>query len=66
MSYFYPGDRVVIFAHWSSFYRQQGTVNATTPHLMVTVDGDTYPMRMGERECIRIDDAPEPMTAGGE
>ncbi len=57
MSYFYPGDRVLIFAQWSSFYRKHGTVTQTAPYLMVRVDDDTYPMRMGERECVRLEES---------
>ncbi len=45
-----------------SFYRQRGTVTSTRPYLMVRVDGDTYPMRMGERECVRLEERPLSMT----
>jgi hypothetical protein len=57
MSYFYVGDRVLVFAQWSSFYRMNGTVEATKPRLMVRIDGDSYPIAMGERECIRIEES---------
>jgi hypothetical protein len=57
MSYFYVGDRVLVFALWSSFYRMNGTVTATKPRLMVRIDGDSYPIAMGERECIRIEES---------
>ena len=56
-SYFYVGDRVLVFAAWSSFYRMNGTVVATAPRLMVRLDGDSLPLAMGERECIRIEES---------
>ncbi len=57
MSFFYPGDRVLVFAHWSSFYQQRGTVAQTKPHLMVRIDGDSLPLRMGEREVVRLEES---------
>ena len=44
------GDRVIVSAQWSSFYTMRGTVTQTAPHLMILIDRDTYPIRVGERE----------------
>ncbi len=44
--------RIVVIARWSSFYGMHGKVTQTTPYLMVLIDGDTYPIRVGEREVI--------------
>lgn len=46
-------DRVLVTANWSSFCGMRGTVKSTQPHLMVLLDGDSYPIRFGERECSR-------------
>lgn len=53
----YPGDRVLVFAYWSSFYKMAGTVTQVAPYLMVRVDGDSYPIRMGDRECVRLEES---------
>lgn len=53
-----PGARIIVTAQWSSFYGMKGTVNATSPHLMITIDGDTYPIRMGAREVAPLETAP--------
>ncbi len=54
-----PGDRVSFVALWSSFLGQNGTVVAISPHLMVRLDGDTYPMRVHPKEvsilCAMVD-----------
>ncbi len=65
MSQFYVGDRVLMFAMWSSFYKMKGTVTAVAPHLKVLVDDDKYPLRMGPRECVHLEEPTRPMTAGG-
>jgi hypothetical protein len=58
------GDRIVVTAQWSSFYRMRGIVVAVTPHLMVLIDDDAYPIRMGEREVTR--ESVEPTWTAGE
>ncbi len=58
------GDRVVVTAQWSSFVGMRGLVVAVTPHLMVLIDGDAYPIRMGEREVTR--ERVEPTWTAGE
>lgn len=57
------GDRVEVTAQWSSFYRMRGRVTATVPHLMVLIDDDAYPIRVGEREVTRLE-SEHHMTAG--
>jgi len=49
------GDRVEVHAQWCSFYRSRGVVTAVKPHLMIVVDGDTYPIRFGEREVSVVE-----------
>lgn len=50
--------RVIVSANWSSFYGMAGEVIQTSPHLMVRLDGDKFPMRFGEREV-----SPEPESS---
>lgn len=58
------GDRIVVTAQWSSFYGMRGEVVSVTPHTMVIIDGDTYPIRVGDREIAK--DVRDPTwTAGG-
>jgi len=52
------GDRIRFVAHWSSFHGMRGVVQQLRPHVMVLIDGDTYPIRVGEREVI-VDAIPE-------
>ncbi len=47
-----PGDRVVVVAHWSTFRGMRGRVVATSPHLMILIDDDKYPIRVGTREVV--------------
>ncbi len=47
-----PGDRVVVVAHWSTFRGMRGRVVATMPHLMILIDDDKYPIRVGTREVV--------------
>jgi ribosomal protein L24 len=58
------GDRVVVVAHWSSFRGMRGEVVQVTPHTMVLIDGDTYPIRVGDREIAK-ETSPPIWTAGG-
>jgi len=44
------GDRVVVTAQWSSFAGMRGVVTATSPHLMILIDRDKYPIRVGVKE----------------
>jgi len=48
------GDRVLFTAMWSSFFGMKGRVEQLTPHIMVRIDGDSYPIRVGSRE-ITVD-----------
>ncbi len=48
-----PGDRVRVVAPWSSFKDQRGELVTTEPHVMVRIDGDSYPIRMGRGEVVR-------------
>ncbi len=59
------GDRVVFVAQWSSFYRMKGRVTQVTPHTMIIVDGDSYPIRVGEKE-IALDEPSVPNMTGAE
>lgn len=52
------GDPIVFTAQWSSFYGFRGRVVATSPHLMVLLDGDRSSIRVSERE-VALD---EPST----
>ena len=44
------GDRVAITSDWSSFRGQRGTVIQTHPYITVQIDGDSTPIRIGDRE----------------
>ncbi len=44
------GDRVRVTAAWSSFVGMAGVVKQVQPHLMILLDGDRMPIRVGERE----------------
>ncbi len=52
------GDPVIVTAHWSSFRGMRGRVTQTSPHLMILIERDTYPIRVGVRE-VTVD---EPST----
>lgn len=52
------GDRVVVVAMWSSFHTMKGRVTALTPHLMIIIDHDLHPIRVGEREIALLEPAP--------
>ena len=57
------GDRVVVTAMWSSFHTMKGRVVATAPHLMILIDHDVHPIRVGEREVAIISDQLNPTGA---
>ncbi len=59
------GDRVRVVAHWSSFVGMKGRVVSTSPHLMVRLDGDTYPLRIEEPSVV-IDEPSEISLTGAE
>lgn len=46
------GERVIGVAPWSSFRGKRGVVTQTEPFLMVRVDEDERPIRMGDGEVI--------------
>jgi hypothetical protein len=49
---FRVGDRVSVNAHWSSFYGMRARVVETRPVLMILIDGDRLPIRVGEQEIL--------------
>lgn len=49
-----PGDRIEVTASWSSFRGQRGRIVATAPHLMVVLDDDPRPMRVGQTEVAPL------------
>ncbi len=51
----YRGDRVLVTAMWSTYVGMYGVVTATSPHLMIKLDGDRLPIRVGDREVSRSD-----------
>ena len=52
------GDRVIVHAHWSTFYKQRGVVESVSPHLMIKLDGDLFAMRFGNGEVSRDESTP--------
>lgn len=50
-----PGDRVKCVGLANSFRGQLGTVHTVKP-LMVTVDGDKFPMAFSPREIVPLVD----------
>lgn len=46
------GERVIVIAPWSTFRGERGVVVQTRPHLMVRLDDDPRPLRMGDGEVI--------------
>ena len=60
-----PGDRVVFTAQWSSFYGMRGAVAAVRPNMMVLLDGDSHPIRVGPKE-VTSDEPTEPSLTGAE
>ena len=58
------GDRVLVTAHWSSFYRMQGVVKQTKPHVMVLLDGDQHPMRLDDCSLRTLEEEHQPWVLG--
>ena len=56
------GRRVEFVATWSSFVGMLGTIVQVRPHLMVRLDDDPRPIRVGDREVLLIE---EPQHIGG-
>jgi hypothetical protein len=48
------GDRVHFTSLWSTFAGLAGYVTATTPHLMVLIDGDRLPVRVHAKEVAQM------------
>ncbi len=48
------GQRVLFIARWSTFLGKRGHVSQTAP-LMVVMDDDPKPIRVGEREVIPLE-----------
>ncbi len=61
-----PGDRVVVTAQWSSFFGMKGAVASVRPHLMILIDGDKFPIRVGAKEITPEDLPTEPNMSGAE
>lgn len=60
------GQRVLFIASWSSFKGKRGHVCQTEPVLMVVMDDDPKPIRVGEREVIPLDFDSRRHLAGAE
>ena len=60
----YVGDRVHVVEPWSSFRGMRGTVTQVRPYIMILIDGDRLPIRVGEREIAR--EANDPSLTGAE
>lgn len=59
------GDSVVVTAQWSSFFGMKGKVTQVHPHPMIVIEGDSYPIRVGEKE-IALDLPSNPNLTGAE
>jgi hypothetical protein len=46
------GTRVLITAGWSSFHHRRGVITQIEPFIMVLLEGERKPLRMGHREFI--------------
>lgn len=51
------GDAVLVVAPWSSFHGMRGEVTQAEPHVMVLLDGETKPLRMGATEIIPAEES---------
>ena len=60
------GTRVTVTAQWSSFRGMRGAVIAVHPHVMILIDGDKYPIRVGAKEITEDDMPTEPNMTGAE
>lgn len=58
-------DRVRVTAAWSSFYGMRGRVTQVEPHIMIIIEGDVQPIRVGEREIV-LDEPDEIPLTGAE
>jgi hypothetical protein len=56
------GARVLVFAEWSSFRGMRGTVTQSAPFMMVLLDGERQPLRVGKSEVL---EESEPLTLTG-
>lgn len=59
------GDRIVVTALWSSFHTMKGAIVSMSPHLMVLIDHDMRPIRMGERE-VALEESSSVSLTGAE
>lgn len=48
------GDRIVVTAMWSCFHTMKGRVVQLEPHLMIIIDHDKYPIRVGVHEVAVV------------
>lgn len=46
------GEPVIFVADWSSFVGKRGHVTQVHPFVMVVLDDDPRPIRVGEREVV--------------
>lgn len=49
--------RVIVIAPWSTFRGRTGRVVQLEPYLAVLLDGESKPLRMGDREVIPADES---------
>lgn len=49
------GDRVVVTAMWSTFHTMKGRITQLEPHLMIIIDHDKYPIRVGAQEIALVE-----------
>lgn len=59
------GERVRFVAAWSSFYGMTGAIVQMQPHIMILIDRDKHPIRVGERE-IAVDEPSSQSLTGAE
>lgn len=50
------GDRIRVEALWSEFWGYDGVVVAVDPHVMVLLDGDSFPIRIDAVSLARHPD----------
>jgi hypothetical protein len=48
----YVGEPVIVVATWSSFRGRKGVVTQVTPFVMVQLEGEAFPLRMGAGEVV--------------
>ena len=49
------GDRVQVVALWSSFHTMKGRITQLEPVLMIVIDHDKYPIRVGAQEIALVE-----------